>query len=399
MWTSSDFPALAQLKGCGNRSIIPDQAFLQIVQTAVTNAQANPDHFGNLNNSEMEEVARNIIEVSDPASRGSFNQVFFREVVNVVTTIFKSICNEAQKLLKEEIDCKAGTSQGNEGVFVTDTSSFVISDDLHVIPNNPTSILKMLESSGIENFAALEENTIQLGFEEFIHLLESSFSSQTPLSDIFFGTKSMNSQVPSIESPIPTRCDDSSKKMKVEIYVQKSTNRILSAHCSEDFIDFLFSLLTIPLGKVISLLNKNHESTLCIENMHHSVVELNVHEYLLSEKLKDKLLNPKLARYYPGFFKELTDESTKIDGFVRGPTKFLVTDDLFVSPLSSMSCFTYLQSLKVPPSDIEEQVINIGMNEASELLSASLTSTSVISNGLKFFIQKNAKQESEQSKV
>ncbi|KAK1396738.1 hypothetical protein POM88_006601 [Heracleum sosnowskyi] len=107
----------------GNRSIIPDQAFLQIVQTAVTNAQANPDQFGNLNNSEMEEVARNIIEVSDPASRGSFNQVFFREVVNVVTTIFKSICNEAQKAIDEankdyttdeEVSDGEGSSTGDE---------------------------------------------------------------------------------------------------------------------------------------------------------------------------------------------------------------------------------------------------------------------------------------------
>ncbi|KAK1397403.1 hypothetical protein POM88_007266 [Heracleum sosnowskyi] len=84
-----------------NRPIIPDQVFLQIVRTTVTNAQANPDQFENLNNSEMEEVAKNIIEVSDPASRGRFNQVFFREVVNVVATIFKSICDETQEAIDQ----------------------------------------------------------------------------------------------------------------------------------------------------------------------------------------------------------------------------------------------------------------------------------------------------------
>ena len=61
--------------------------------------------------------------------------------------------------------------------------------------------------------------------------------------------------------------------------------------------------------------------------------------------------------------KELTDVSPKHEGYVRGQTKFMVTDDLFVSPLSSMSCFKYLDSLKVPPKDIEEQVMNIGMKE------------------------------------
>lgn len=191
----------------------------------------------------------------------------------------------------------------------------------------------------------------------------------------------MNSQVPSIESPIPTRCDDSSKKMKIEIYVQTSMNRILLAHCSEDFIDFLLSLLIIPLGKVISLLNKNHESTLCIENMHQSVVELNVREYLRSHRVKGKLLNPKLSKHYlgsshifplegkansnntketfytlgvernckfhlPNFktsncFKELIDVSPKLEGYVRGPTKFVLTDDFVCFSIITMSCFTY----------------------------------------------------------
>lgn len=110
----------------------------------------------------------------------------------------------------------------------------------------------------------------------------------------------MNSQVPIIQFPIPTESTDNSKKMAIKVYVQKSTNRILLARCSEDFVDFLFSCLTIPLGKVISLLTKNQESTLSIENMHQSVLELNVHEYLRSQQVKDMLLNPKLFMYYLG---------------------------------------------------------------------------------------------------
>ncbi|KAK1370713.1 hypothetical protein POM88_036805 [Heracleum sosnowskyi] len=345
-----------------------------------------------------------------------FEKNIYRDMPAYITTDSTVKCKTCGELLKEEVDRNAGTSQGDEGVFVTETSSFIISDDLHVIPNNPTSTLKILDSSEIENFAALEEDTLKLGADEFIHLLQLSFSSETPLSDLFFGTKTMNSQVPSMESPIATRGDDSSKKMNIKIYVQKSTNRIFLAHCSEDFIDFLLSLLTIPLGKVIRLLNNNHQSIFCFENVHKSVLELNVDEYLRSQKVKEKLLNPKLSEYYLGsshifplegnpicnkylsdldsdIFKELTDASPKLEGFVRGPTKYMVTDDLFVSPFSSVSCFTHLQSLKVPISDIEEQVISIGMEEALKLLRASLTSTSVLSNGLKLFILKNAKQE------
>ncbi|KAK1399717.1 hypothetical protein POM88_009582 [Heracleum sosnowskyi] len=117
----------ASSSSSANRPIIPDQIFLQIVRTAVTNAQANPEQFGNLNNSEMEEVARNIIDVSDPASRGSFNQVFFREVVNVVATIFTSICNETQEALNQankdfstDEECDEGDGEGDEEGSSTD---------------------------------------------------------------------------------------------------------------------------------------------------------------------------------------------------------------------------------------------------------------------------------------
>lgn len=231
-------------------------------------------------------------------------------------------------------------------------------------------------------------------------MLERSFLSKTPLSDIFFGKKWISSQVQAIQSPIRTECSDGAKQIKLKVYVQKSINKILLAHCSEDFIDFLFSLLTVPLGKLISLLTKDHES-LSIENIHQSVFEFNVGEYLKSQQLKDMLLYPKLLSHYlctdqifpleetnldkflkqsssegnydysltldsTQAYKNLTDHSPKLKlegGFVRGPTKFMVTDDLVVTPLSSMSCFTYLHTLKVPPCDIEEQVINIGMNE------------------------------------
>ena len=62
--------------------------------------------------------------------------------------------------------------------------------------------------------------------------------------------------------------------------------------------------------------------------------------------------------------REYTFQSPKDErGFVRGSTKFMVTDDLVVTILSSMSCFSYFQRLNVAPRDIEEQVMNIGMEE------------------------------------
>ncbi|KAK1400720.1 hypothetical protein POM88_000325 [Heracleum sosnowskyi] len=62
---------------------------------------------------------------------------------------------------------------------------------------------------------------------------------------------------------------------------------------------------------------------------------------------------------------------------------FMVTDDLVVSPLSSTTCFNYLNRLKVPPSEVEELVVDIRIQEALNLLCVALNSNSVLTNGLK----------------
>ncbi|XP_074346237.1 uncharacterized protein LOC141685009 [Apium graveolens] len=290
----------------------------------------------------MGTIVRRIANHSDPSHQKKPIQYFICEslcfqnfnyntYLNTCSTVKCPVC---PKLMRKAIDFDAN----GEGVFVVKTSSFVISDDLHVIPNNPTSTLGMLESCGINDFAALEENTMKLGSNEILHLLDSSFVSKTPLSDIFL----------------------------------KSTSKILLAHSSEDFVNFLFSLLTVPLGKLISLLTKDHGS-LSIENIHHSVSELNVGEYLKSQLLKDMILHPKLLPNYlcsnhifpleenpkptkflkrtsstsgglyeysltldsTHAYRNLIDQSPYLrlkGGFVRGPTNFMVTDELVVTP-------------------------------------------------------------------
>lgn len=44
-------------------------------------------------------------------------------------------------------------------------------------------------------------------------------------------------------------------KMLLEVSLQKSTGRLLFAEAKDDFVEFLFGLLSIPLGTVISTLH------------------------------------------------------------------------------------------------------------------------------------------------
>ncbi|QCE11856.1 hypothetical protein DEO72_LG10g3094 [Vigna unguiculata] len=70
-----------------------------------------------------------------------------------------------------------------------------------------------------------------------------------------------------------------------------------------------------------------------------------------------------------------------------GPGMYKVTDDLVVTPMSSISVVSCLKTLKVPLFDLEERVIAIGVKEGLGILKASLTSTFALTEGLKHLIR------------
>lgn len=248
-------------------------------------------------------------------------------------------------------------------------------------------------------------------------MLKYSILSKTPLTSMFLGKNYVivDKSIQTItNSQMSTEGNISVKKMAVKVLVQKSNNKILLAEAAEDFAELLFTFLSIPLGKVMSLLSVSHSSTLVAENLSKSVSDLNVNRYFKSQKLKNMLLDPKLAEHYyssnqifplgqaatpplccesnlfsssssikysrdlpvnykyggpfqvrlgmPLQFPDLVNPKGS-DEFMKAPTMFMVTDDLVVTPLSSATCFNYLKTLKVPPSDVKEQVVNIGMQE------------------------------------
>ncbi|KAK7294628.1 hypothetical protein RJT34_17517 [Clitoria ternatea] len=71
-------------------------------------------------------------------------------------------------------------------------------------------------------------------------------------------------------------------------------------------------------------------------------------------------------------------KSSRSRGFTKGASMFMVTDDLIVSPASSVSGVSYINRLKVLLFDLEEKIIRIGSKEGLGILKASLTSTSAL---------------------
>ncbi|XP_073157432.1 uncharacterized protein [Henckelia pumila] len=339
----------------------------------------------------------------------------------------KCVClnpNSSSTTMKRFIEIEHRS--GDKGVFTVQTASFLLTDNLMVLPDSPISLLWLFKLYGIEDTNVLEERTLIVGLKEIMELLKGSLVSSTPLTDIFLGISTVASTFKTrkeyLMSAIPEPDDLSSTPMKinVKVVVQSSTNRILLAQTREDFVDFLFSLLTIPLGSVQSLLD-NKTCFWSINNLYRSISNLEIGEHIKSEETVDRLLEPELPLYYlsssqifplgeqssPELYRLFNSNRIKYfestprdvwhemnmidptgkDCFVKGPTTFTVTDDLVVSIPSSTSMISILNQMKIPLSDVEVQELDIGIEEALSLLRASLISTQALTDGLKPFLK------------
>lgn len=79
------------------------------------------------------------------------------------------------------------------------------------------------------------------------------------------------------------------KKTNVKVMLQKSTKKLLFAQVDYDFINFLFGLLIIPLGKVEWFLGSN-TGVKSMDNLHRSVADDSNNMHLKSSEMKDSLI-------------------------------------------------------------------------------------------------------------
>ncbi|EYU32398.1 hypothetical protein MIMGU_mgv1a023888mg [Erythranthe guttata] len=313
----------------------------------------------------------------------------------------KTVSFACQKMPKPN-DCK-------DGVFIRNSESLIISDALRILPNT-TGFVQTLKSFGIADTYGAELMNVTFGFNEIMDLLKASLLSHTPLTDIILNKNQIYDYARTKYEPgfslerIATKANARSKKMNLKVILQKSTNKLLFAQAEDDFVDFLFIFLAIPLGGVEHLLGSN-TCLKSIDNLHRSVADLMDHKSLASADTKKMLMNPKLHHGYisknPIF--PLSEQRlyatcynltgvTKFSSFnfktgqgkyVKGRKLYKITDDLTVTPFCMASAVSVIESLNVPLTDIKEMELQIGLDEGLSILKASLTSTSALTDGLK----------------
>ncbi|KAL8474302.1 hypothetical protein ACS0TY_030944 [Phlomoides rotata] len=255
-----------------------------------------------------------------------------------------------------------------------------------MLPNVSGSIMQTLAKLGIDmaDMNMAEMRNMTLGLKEVIDLLSGALLSCSPLSDLVFdkrqtkNTAIVSEAGISMHDQLEIDANYKSMKMILKVMFQKSTKKLLFAQADEDFVDFLFSLLIIPLGRVEWLLGSNT----ClnnIDNLHRSIADHIDDKYLTFSK--EKVMKPEVhSMYYIRHFLPLCDprklshnslQKPDIPFFVGGSRMYMVTDDLTVNRLCISSTVSLLNQMKISLSDVEEVELHIGLEEALNILKAS----------------------------
>ncbi|KAK3206394.1 hypothetical protein Dsin_020440 [Dipteronia sinensis] len=276
----------------------------------------------------------------------------------------------------------------DRGVFLKGLARFIITDALEVMPASVESSHSLLYALQVTDGKIIEEHSFYI-VDKVLTLLKHSLVEEAPL------TKTLLEQNPEPE-----------------------------LEASEDFVDLLFSFLTVPLGYIVKKMCNAFGG--CITHLYKSVEKLDAEQLLKSCKHKEMLLSPKLPPDFsyenhplsieedrhPPYYYEWNGNCVKLTvlksdkpstpikgsstltvmdpkshfkeatsgGFLMGPTKFTITDNLIVTPISPVSCMSLLKKLEVPLNDVKECVVHVGCEEALKLLLASFESESALTN-------------------
>lgn len=225
----------------------------------------------------------------------------------------------------------------------------------------------------------------------------------------------------------------SKTKLSLKLLIDTKGQRVIFAESSKEFVDFLFSLLSLPIGMVTKLISTK-SMVGSIGKVYESVETLSDTYKKASPAAFDALLNPKLHTsatvplLFPHIQKEHKVDSTGFymcncdykksscydhvtsdpsamcpsngrnmdrriafvdppnniscssrDGCVKGVTTYMIMDDLEVRPTSAISGVIMLNKFGIKDiAALEEKVVDVGMEEGVELLKASLHSKAVL---------------------
>ncbi|KAL9315395.1 hypothetical protein ACSQ67_016396 [Phaseolus vulgaris] len=274
----------------------------------------------------------------------------------VLISTFKNKSCRCGVMLQKPIS--SDTSYDFDG-FVNSNASFLITDDLKVFPNLLATCVNVLKDSGIKDMSSVSEMTVNITKNQVVDLLKCCFCSRTVLTDLRSIT---------FDGRLFVCCVDGLYKSVVDLDEHYFTTK----EVKNKFVNPLLA----PQFKSCNLL------PLSCNNF--------PDDFFLDRRNKHNTRTCSLTSINEDFLfvDPLSDPINKGKGYIKGPTAYIATDDLVVTPSSSICLMSLLSSMSIPVDDLEEKVVSIGTEEGVRILQASLTSKSAFTLGLSHLLTK-----------
>ncbi|XP_038679805.1 uncharacterized protein LOC119980965 [Tripterygium wilfordii] len=236
---------------------------------------------------------------------------------------------------------------------------------------------------------------------------------------------------------------DTGLKLSMKLLIDPKGRRVLFAEAGKDVVDFLFSILSLPLGAVATLQNPK-ALVYGVGNLYQSIEDLR-DLHMIPNKNIDSLVDrvrvtyantsnsppillstgkspPTKKSYYkcaanngnrncgtyvtldpksrcPCCSKTMSSPLTLVGstsssssssvegGFVKGGVTYMITDDLLLKPMSTLSTVTLISSLNLKDvGALKEKTVRLTMDNVGKLLRASLQTKNVLTTA--FFEEK-----------
>ncbi|KAL7127203.1 hypothetical protein ABFS83_14G239600 [Erythranthe nasuta] len=206
--------------------------------------------------------------------------------------------------------------------------------------------------------------------------------------------------------------EESKATTRLKLLIDTKGKRVLYAEAGKEFADFLFQILSLPLATIVSLLRKR-DTFGSLTNLYESMENLN-NSYMQYYGTKDSILKLVPAVNVPllcignniskcsvgSSFASKDRNATcsrcknklslccsykemRTAGSIgKDMVTYMVMDDLTVTPLSTMSSIALLRKHHINQfsDQLEEKIVDIGMDEALKLLNATLRTKKVLTD-------------------
>ncbi|CAN6696081.1 unnamed protein product [Malus baccata var. baccata] len=215
------------------------------------------------------------------------------------------------------------------------------------------------------------------------------------------------------------------KNVSLKALMDRGSNKVIFVESNSDFIDVLFSFLTMPMGRIVRLACTSSVPVEigCMRNLYQSIEKFDVHDFRSNacrdmlllpcnaadcqcKNLKLKIDNGRPTRYFLCYDKcflsyygdilcpsctcpltreiHLPVDNTQAGGvFVKGPSRLIITDDLqVISPVSAASICLFSKLRVTDSKTTEESTFNMGVAEVLDLLMHSFVSKTPLTETL-----------------